>query len=63
MKKAFPDFNNENEIYTIYIHRGGKYDISLSKQKLDEKNKPDYEIHQLYELFDIVSNLNKEKSK
>ncbi len=52
---------NLNNIYTIYIHRGGKYDLSLSEQNLDDKSMPDYEIHQLYELFDIVSNLNKKK--
>lgn len=52
---------NLNNIYTIYIHRGGKYDLSLSEQNLDDKSTPDYEIHQLYELFDIVSNLNKKK--
>ena len=48
-----------NNINTIYIHRGGKYDISLSDLNLRNSSKPDYEISQLYELFDILSKLNK----
>ncbi|TFG16471.1 MAG: TIGR02253 family HAD-type hydrolase [Promethearchaeota archaeon] len=47
-----------NGINTIYIHRGGKYDKALSNLKITNENKPDYEISQLYEIFDIVSKLN-----
>jgi putative hydrolase of the HAD superfamily len=48
-----------NQIHSIYIHRGGKYDFPLSDLNLPEKSMPDYEISQLYEIFDIVSDLNK----
>jgi len=47
-----------NGINTIFIHRGGKYDKAFSNLKIANENKPDYEISQLYEIFDIVSKLN-----
>jgi putative hydrolase of the HAD superfamily len=47
-----------NGIHTIYIHRGGKYDFSLSDLNLTDKEIPNYEIDKLYELFDIVSKIN-----
>jgi putative hydrolase of the HAD superfamily len=48
-----------NRIHSVYIHRGGKYDFPIPKLNLPENNIPDYEISQLYELFDIITNLNK----
>jgi putative hydrolase of the HAD superfamily len=44
----------KNGIYTIYIHRGGKYDKSLHNLNLSDEDKPDYEINHLYEIFDIA---------
>jgi putative hydrolase of the HAD superfamily len=48
-----------NYIHSVYIHRGGKYDI----QKIDENApvdfKPDYEISNLSEIFPIIEKINK----
>ncbi|MFX0049500.1 MAG: TIGR02253 family HAD-type hydrolase [Candidatus Hermodarchaeota archaeon] len=48
-----------NEIHSIYIHRGGKYDINVTGEEVAKENKPDYEISRLDELFDIIIELNK----
>jgi len=48
-----------NEIHSVYIHRGGKYDTNITGEEIAEENKPDYEISKLDELFDIINDLNK----
>ena len=50
---------NINGVLSVYIHRGGKYDIDLSGQQLNSDEKPDFEISNLNELFKILDNLNK----
>ncbi|NHJ21927.1 MAG: TIGR02253 family HAD-type hydrolase [Candidatus Lokiarchaeota archaeon] len=49
----------QNKIHTVYIHRGGKYDIKITGEKIADENKPDYEISKLNEIFDIITELNK----
>jgi putative hydrolase of the HAD superfamily len=52
-----------NNIYSVYIHRGGKYDTYKTGFKIPEGTKPDYEISNLNELFYIIEEINqKEKS-
>lgn len=48
-----------NEIHSVYIHRGGKYDINITGEEIPKEDKPDYEISKLDELFDIINDLNK----
>jgi FMN phosphatase YigB (HAD superfamily) len=48
-----------NEIHSVYIHRGGKYDTDITGEEIPKENKPDYEISKLDELFDIINDLNK----
>jgi putative hydrolase of the HAD superfamily len=48
-----------NNIYAVYIHRGGKYDTRKIEVNVPEDIKPDYEISNLNELFNIVNELNK----
>lgn len=53
---------NLNNIYSIYLHRGGKYDTYKSDFEIREELKPDYEISNLNELFMIIKEINnKEK--
>ena len=47
-----------NNINSAYIHRGGKYDTSKTGDKIPEEIKPDYEISNLDELFDIIDEIN-----
>ncbi len=55
---------NLNNIYSVYLHRGGKYDTYNAKNNIQEDIKPDYEISNLTELFDIIVEINnKEKIK
>jgi len=52
-----------NNINSVYIHRGGKYDTYKTGLKIPEGTKPDFEISKLNELFDIIDEINqKEKS-
>jgi putative hydrolase of the HAD superfamily len=48
-----------NKIHSVYIHRGGKYDINITGEEIANENKPDYEISKLDELHDIIVDLNK----
>lgn len=48
-----------NDIHSIYIHRGGKYDTYKKGQEVPEKFIPDYEITNLNEIFDIIDKINK----
>ena len=47
-----------NDIHSVYIHRGGKYDTKITGEIIAEENKPDYEISKFNELFDIIIDLN-----
>jgi FMN phosphatase YigB (HAD superfamily) len=48
-----------NNIQAVYIHRGGKYDTQKMVESVSENLKPDYEISNLDDLFNIVDELNK----
>jgi len=50
-----------NEINSVYIHRGGKYDTYETSQKIPLEHKPDYEISDLNEIFGIIDEINKKK--
>ncbi|MHA2288454.1 MAG: TIGR02253 family HAD-type hydrolase [Promethearchaeota archaeon] len=47
-----------NEIHSVYIHRGGKYDTRITGEVIAKENEPDYEISKFDELFDIINDLN-----
>jgi len=47
-----------NKIYGIYLHRGGKYDDYDSDLIQEGSFKPDYEINNLYEIFNIINEIN-----
>ena len=47
-----------NNIYSVYIHRGGKYDTYKTGFKNPQGIKPDYEISDLNELFYIIEEIN-----
>ena len=49
---------NLTNIYSIYLHRGGKYDTNKVNMKIQKEFKPDYEIFHLDKLFDIIDELN-----
>ena len=46
--------SNLNNIHSVYLHRGGKYDKYDANVKIEGNFKPDYEITNLNELFDII---------
>ncbi len=48
-----------NKIHSVYIHRGGKYDINITGEIISEENKPDHEISRLNELYNIIIDINK----
>jgi putative hydrolase of the HAD superfamily len=48
----------KNEIHSVYIHRGGKYDNFSTGKKIIIENKPDYEIKSLLELKKIIKEIN-----
>lgn len=48
-----------NDIHSVYIHRGGKYDTNITGEQIPQEYKPDYEISKLDELFDIINDINK----
>ncbi|MFW9823143.1 MAG: HAD family hydrolase, partial [Candidatus Thorarchaeota archaeon] len=54
-KDIFPA--NINNIHSIYLHRGGKYDRNDANIKNKGSFKPDYEIADLSELFDIINSI------
>lgn len=53
---------NLNNIHSVYLHRGGKYDLSHVDLKIRGSLKPDYEISDLNELFDIIDDINNKKT-
>jgi putative hydrolase of the HAD superfamily len=48
---------NLNNIYSVYLHRGGKYDKNEVYSNNEGNFKPDYEITNLNELFDIINEI------
>ncbi|MHA1294513.1 MAG: HAD-IA family hydrolase [Promethearchaeota archaeon] len=48
-----------NNIHSVYIHRGGKYDTYKTGVKIPEGTKPDFEISNLNEIFEIIEEINK----
>ncbi len=50
-----------NNIHSVYIHRGGKYDTYKTGFKIPEGTKPEYEISNLNELFDIIDEINQKE--
>ncbi|MHA2392469.1 MAG: TIGR02253 family HAD-type hydrolase [Promethearchaeota archaeon] len=49
---------NVNNIYSVYLHRGGKYDFYSSDVKVKGNLKPDFEISNLSELISIIEEIN-----
>jgi putative hydrolase of the HAD superfamily len=47
-----------NNIHSVYIHRGGKYDSYKTGVKIPQETKPEYEISNLNELFVIIDEIN-----
>jgi putative hydrolase of the HAD superfamily len=47
-----------NNIYTVYIHRGGKYNNFKLEKKISDEIIPNYEITHLNEIFAIISEIN-----
>jgi len=47
----------KNNIISVYIHRGGKYDSYKNESESSEYKIPDYEINNLDEIFTIIENL------
>lgn len=48
-----------NNIHSVYIHRGGKYDTHKTGLRIPEETKPEFEITDLNEIFAIIKELNK----
>ena len=46
-----------NGIFSVFIHRGGKYDQNLTENKISKNCVPDFEISNLNELFDIIKTI------
>jgi putative hydrolase of the HAD superfamily len=49
---------NLNNIYSVYLHRGGKYDTLNVDYEVQGNLKPNYEINNLNELFEIIDEIN-----
>jgi putative hydrolase of the HAD superfamily len=49
---------NLNKIHSVYLHRGGKYDKYDMKLNAREEFKPEYEISNLNEIFEIIREIN-----
>ena len=47
-----------SNIYSVLVHIGGKHDTERTGVKIPTENRPDYEVTSLYELFDIIDELN-----
>ena len=48
---------NINNIYSVYLHRGGKYDNYNANIKIEGDLKPNFEITNLNELFNIIKEI------
>lgn len=53
---------NLNDIYSVYLHRGGKYDNYKKNLKNQKDFEPNYEISNLNELFNIIDEINNKNS-
>ena len=51
----------KNSFHSVYIHRGGKYDSYKTGDRIPKETKPDFEIKNLNEIFDIIEQINQEK--
>jgi putative hydrolase of the HAD superfamily len=49
---------NLNNIYSVYLHRGGKYDTYNADYEVQDSLKPNYEISNLNELFNVIDEIN-----
>lgn len=49
----------ENNIHSVFIHRGGKHDTFYTGLKITDNLQPDYEIYNLNEIFPIIEGINK----
>ncbi|MHA1725602.1 MAG: TIGR02253 family HAD-type hydrolase [Promethearchaeota archaeon] len=47
-----------NNMISVYIHRGGKWDTRTTGMRIPDEIQPDYEISNLNELFPIIEELN-----
>lgn len=47
-----------NDIHSVYIHRGGKYDSKKTGFKIPEATQPEFEIFDLNEIFEIIDEIN-----
>jgi putative hydrolase of the HAD superfamily len=47
-----------NGMYSVYIHRGGKYDNLTTGEKILTEIRPDYDIKSLSEINDIIREIN-----
>jgi putative hydrolase of the HAD superfamily len=54
---------NLNDIYSVYLHRGGKYDIYNGDHVVRTEFKPDYEISNLNEIFEIIDQINNNETE
>lgn len=52
---------NKNHIYSVYIHRGGKYDTYTKRDNLRKYETPNFEIESLDELSNIIDTINKNR--
>lgn len=50
----------KNNIHSIFIHRGGKYDSFNAGKEISKNLKPNYEIKSLNEIFKIIEEINKQ---
>jgi len=50
--------SNLSGIFSVYIHRGGKYDTYKADSKINEEMKPNFEITNLNQIFDIIDFIN-----
>jgi putative hydrolase of the HAD superfamily len=49
---------NKIGIHSVLIHRGGKYDPNIKENRIKRTIKPEFEIHSLSELINIIKELN-----
>ncbi|MFX0080178.1 MAG: TIGR02253 family HAD-type hydrolase [Candidatus Hodarchaeota archaeon] len=54
---------NLSNIFSVYLHRGGKYDLFHVDSNIKGPQKPDYEISNLNELFDIIDEINNKSTR
>ncbi len=50
---------NQIGIHSVLIHRGGKYDPNIKENRIERTIKPEFEIHSLSELMNIIKKINR----